>query len=483
MSNVLFSQFTTIFKTDPAMQINIRSLFRDIKEALTGTDQDFTQGSLSRAIFLLSVPMVLEMLMESTFAVVDIFFVSGLGSGAVATVGLTESLMTLVYAIGIGFSMSTTAVISRRIGEKQPEKASVAAVQAIILGIGSSFIFMIPGILFPKEILLLMGATPEVAGQGAGYTQIMLSGNMVIMLLFIINAIFRSAGDAATAMRVLILANSLNMVLDPCLIYGWGPFPEMGLTGAAVATNIGRGVAVIYQFWLLFSGRERIKIVRNQLKIEVETIVNLIRLSLGGIGQFLIATLSWVGLMRIMAQFGDNTLAGYTIAIRIIVFSILPSWGMSNAVSTLVGQNLGAGKPERAEKAVWFTGIVNAVFMTLIAILFQFIPEPLVRLFISDPEVVASGVLALRIISAGYFFYAFGMVMVQAFNGAGDTTTPTIVNFICFWMMEIPLAWFLAMHTSLEAKGVFWSITISESFSGFLGIMLFMRGRWRNKKV
>lgn len=460
-----------------------RSFLRDLREALAGTDQDFTEGSLGRAIFLLSVPMVLEMLMESVFAVVDIFFVSDLGPGAVATVGLTESLMTLVYAIGIGFSMSTTAVISRRIGEKQPERASVAAVQAIILGIGSSVIFMIPGILFPKEILLMMGATPEVAEQGYGYTQTMLTGNVVIMLLFIINAIFRSAGDAATAMRVLIVANSLNIILDPCLIYGWGPFPELGLTGAAVATNIGRGVAVVYQFWLLFSGKERIKIARQQIRIEVDTIVSLIRLSLGGIGQFLIATLSWVGLMRIMANFGDITLAGYTIAIRIIVFSILPSWGMSNAVSTLVGQNLGAGKPERAERAVWFTGIVNAVFMTLIAILFQLIPEPLVRLFIADPDVIAAGVQALRIISVGYFFYAFGMVMVQAFNGAGDTTTPTIVNFICFWAMEIPLAWFLAMHTNLEASGVFWSITISESFSGLLGLMLFRRGRWKNRKI
>lgn len=465
------------------MDLKIRTILRDLKEALAGTDQDFTEGSLGRAIFLLSVPMVLEMLMESIFAVVDIFFVSGLGPGAVATVGLTESLMTLVYAIGIGFSMSTTAVISRRIGEKLPERASVAAVQAIILGIGSSVIFMVPGILFPKEILLLMGATPQVAEQGYGYTQTMLAGNVVIMLLFIINAIFRSAGDAATAMRVLIVANSLNIVLDPCLIYGWGPFPELGLTGAAVATNIGRGVAVIYQFWLLFSGKERIKIARQQIRIEVETIVSLIRLSLGGIGQFLIATLSWVGLMRIMAHFGDITLAGYTIAIRIIVFSILPSWGMSNAVSTLVGQNLGAGKPERAERAVWFTGIANALFMTLIAILFQLIPETLVRLFIADPDVIAAGVLALRIISVGYFFYAFGMVMVQAFNGAGDTTTPTIVNFICFWVMEIPLAWFLAMHTNLEASGVFWSITISESFSGLLGLMLFRRGTWKTRKV
>jgi len=461
----------------------MKRLWKDIKESIAGTEQDFTQGSLSRAIMLLSIPMVLEMLMESLFAVVDIYFVSKLGADAVATVGITESLMTLIYAIGIGFSMATTAVVARRIGEKNTEGARIAASQSIIVGATISLLLAIPGLLFAKELLSMMGASHTVVDMGFPYTKIMVAGNVVIMLLFIINAIFRSAGDAAISMRVLWFANICNLILDPCLIFGLGPFPELGIQGAAIATTTGRGLAVVYQFYLLFSGKSRIKLTVASFGINVEIIKKLFKLSFGGIGQYIIATSSWIGLMRIMAEFGSEVLAGYTIAIRIIIFSMLPAWGLSNAASTLVGQNLGARQPERAEKAVWKTAYLNMAVMLFFAVIFLSWPTFFIQLFIGDPDVIAYGSTGLRIISLGYLCYGFGMVMPQAFNGAGDTTTPTLINFITFWIIELPLAYFLANILGMEENGVFYSIVIAESLMALMGIWLFRQGKWKTKMV
>ncbi|MBN2348220.1 MAG: MATE family efflux transporter [Bacteroidales bacterium] len=458
-------------------------IWKDILLSIKGTEQDYTVGSIKRAILLLSVPMILEMVMESVFAVADIFFVSKLGAEAVATVGLTESLMTLIYAVGVGLSMATTGIVARRIGEKNVNKASVAAIQSIIIGIFFSVLIAIPGYIFAKDILRLMGGDESLVRTGNMYTGIMMGGNIVIMLLFINNAIFRSAGDAAISMRVLWVANILNIILDPCFIFGLGPFPEMGVTGAAVATNIGRGIAVIYQFYLLGKGNARIKIVKENIVINVKVIVQLLKLSIGGIGQFIIANISWIGLYRIMAEFGSEVIAGYTIAIRIIIFSLLPSWGMSNAAATLVGQNLGAKQPERAEKSVWITGFVNMIFLIAIGLLFYIFPHQLVSLFSNEEAIIKVAVLCLRIICLGYVFYAFGMVMANAFNGAGDTTTPTVLNIICFWFIEIPLAYFLSKTLNMDHQGVFMAIVIAESMLGILGILVFKRGKWKTRII
>ena len=392
---------------------SIKSLWKDIKESISGTDQDFTKGSLSRAILLLSVPMVLEMMMESVFAVADIYFVSKLGADAVATVGLTESLMTLVYAIGIGFSMATTAIVARRIGEKNRQAAAVAASQSIIVGVAVSMFLAIPGLFLAKDLLTVMGASPEVIASGYSYTTIMIAGNIVIMLLFIINAIFRSAGDAAISMRVLWFANICNIILDPCLIFGLGPFPELGIQGAAIATVTGRGLAVLYQFYLLFFGKGRIVLTVKSFRVHFEIIRNLIKVSAGGIGQYIIATSSWIGLMRIMAEFGSEVLAGYTIAIRVIIFSLMPTWGLSNAAATLVGQNLGANQPDRAEKSVWKTAFVNMTVMVIFAIIFIANPAFFIRLFIDDPAVVDYGVQALRIVSYGYIAMTVSAIGIE----------------------------------------------------------------------
>lgn len=460
-----------------------RAIWRDVRASVRGSEESFTEGGLGRAILLLAIPMVLEMAMESIFAVVDIFFVSKLGPGAVATVGVTESILTIVYAVAIGFSMGATAMVARRIGEGRPGDAAIAAVQAITVGISASIPVAAIGIFFAPELLGLMGMNPDVIAQNSAFTAIVLGGNVVIMLLFIINAIFRGAGDAAVAMRVLWLANGINIVLDPCLIFGWGPFPELGIAGAAVATTIGRGIGVLYQLRVLTRRGNRIYVSRSEIRIVPPVMLRLARVSLGGIGQFIISTSSWVGLVRIMSVFGDVSLAGYTIAIRIIVFALLPSWGLSNAAATLVGQNLGAGKPERAARSVWLTSVANMAFLGLVGIIFILFSGFFVRLFTSDPGVVAIGADCLRVLSYGYLIYALGMVMIQAFNGAGDTTTPTIINFFCFWLLELPLAYVLAITLGFGERGVFYSILIAESAMGIAGTILFRRGKWKSRQL
>ncbi|HLF14054.1 MAG TPA: MATE family efflux transporter [Bacteroidota bacterium] len=452
-------------------------------DSIRGTAMDYTQGSMGRAILLLSVPMMLEMSMESLFAVVDVYFVSSLGSSAVATVGLTESVMTLVYAVSIGLSMGTTAMVARRIGEKHPREAADAAVQAVIVALAASIPFSIAGIFFARDILALMGADPWSIEHGYRYTVWMLGGNVVVMLIFIINAIFRGAGDAATAMRVLWLSNGINIVLDPALIFGWGPFPALGIGGAAVATNIGRGLGVTMQLWVLFHGAKHIRVMASQVRVNAAVMGRLIRTSLGGIGQFIIATSSWIGLVRIVSEFGSEVVAGYTIAVRIIIFTMMPAWGLSNAASTLVGQNLGAGRPERAERSVWITGLANMAFMAAVSLFYILFHEKLVRIFTSEPGVVSAGAECLRIVSYGYLVYAWGLVMPQAFNGAGDTITPTKINFFCFWLLEIPLAYLLAIGLGAAQAGVWWSIVIAESTAGLAAIALFRRGKWKEVKV
>jgi putative MATE family efflux protein len=460
-----------------------RSLKGDIREAIAGSDKDFTSVNLSKAIFLLAIPMVLELVLESVFAVVDIFFVSKLGADAVATVGITESLMTIVYSLALGLATATTAMVARRIGEKKPDSASTIAVQAILTGIAVSLVISVPGILFAKDILRLMGASSLIISSYSGYTMIMLGANVVIMLLFIINAVFRSSGDAAVSMRVLWLANGINIILDPCLIFGLGPFPELGILGAAIATNIGRGTAILYQFYLLFRGKKRVQVKRAHLKIDFPAIKTLIRLSMGGIGQSLIATSSWIGMVRIISMFGSAVLAGYTIAIRIVMFSLLPAWGISNAAGTLVGQNLGAEKPERAERSAWLTGIINVVFMGTIAIFLIAIPGLLIRLFIQNPEVIKSGIICLRWLAYGYVAYGLGMVVVQSLNGAGDTATPTYINLFCFWLFEIPLAYVLALPLGFEEKGVYIAILAAETSMTLAAVVIFRKGKWKSRKV
>jgi len=462
---------------------NLKVIWRSILESISGTDQDFTEGRLGRALLLLSIPMVLEMIMESVFAVVDIFFVSKLGANAVATVGITESLMTIVYAIGMGLAVGTTALISRRIGEKNREGASVIAFQAIITGLIISLVIAIPGASYAARLLDAMGAEDEMVRDGFIYTAIMLGSNGIIMLLFIINAVFRSAGDAVISMRVLWLANIINIILDPLLILGIGPFPELGIKGAAIATATGRGIGVAYQFWLLFNGKGRVQLKTRHLFLQVRVLLKLMRLSLGGIGQSLIATTSWIGLVRIIAEFGSGALAGYTIAIRIIIFTMLPSWGLSNAAATLVGQNLGANKPDRAQRSVWMTARVNMIFMGLVSIVFIFAPDFFIRIFIKDPEIVAFGAVCLRVIAYGFVFYGIGMVMIQALNGAGDTGTPTVINLVCFWMIEIPLAYMLAIKLEVAESGVYIAIITAEATLTLIAAYIFRKGKWKLRKV
>jgi len=468
-------------KTAAATRLSL--LWNDVRTSLGGSEHNFTQGSIGRAVFLLAVPMVLELSMQSVFGIFDVFFVARLGADAVATVGLTESILTLVFSIATGVSMAATAMIARRIGEKNQAAAAVATVQAIYLGIILSIPMAVIGLVYTPEILGLMGATNEVVGIGSGYNQVMLGGNITIMLLFLINAAFRGAGEAVTAMRVLWLANLLNIVLDPLLIFGLGPFPEMGVTGAAVATNLARGAGILYQCIILVTSGSRIQIHREDLLPDLVVLRRLSRIAVGGVLQFLIATASWVALVRIIAIFGSSALAGYTIAIRVIVFAILPSWGMSNAAATLVGQNLGANQPERAERSVWMTAYSNMVFLGLVTVVFVVFAEPVIRLFTDDGNIIPFAVNCLRFISYGYVFYAFGMVMVQSFNGAGDTFTPTIINLFCYWLFQIPLAYLLAISVGLQANGVFIAIAVAESILAVISVIVFRQGRWKLMQI
>ncbi len=457
--------------------------WRSVGQALRGTEEDYTTGPIGRAILLLSIPMVLEMAMESVFAVVDIFFVSRLGANAVAAVGLTESLLTIVYALAMGLGIGATALVARRIGEKDPEGAAHAAVQAILLAIGISIVLGTVGSLLATRLLALMGATPEVIEMGTGYARIMLGGEAAIIVLFVVNAIFRGAGDAAIAMRVLWLANLINIVLAPCLIFGLGPFPQLGVTGAAVATTTGRSIGALFALWRLGRPDGRIPVGRRHLRLDLPVMGQIVRLAGSATVQMLIGTASWTALARILAVFGSPVLAGYTVAMRVVVFAILPSYGMSNAAATLVGQALGAGKPERAEKAVWKACLYNLAFLGFVGALFVILAGPIVRLFSTDPEVVRHGAMALRVVALGFPLYAFGMVLTQAFNGAGDTWTPTWINLAVFWAFEIPLAYLLAHTFGFGPTGAFWAITLSFSLLAVVSGIIFRRGKWKAKRV
>lgn len=459
------------------------SLWISVREALRGSHQDYTAGNLNRAILLLAIPMVLEMVLESLFAVVDVFWVGHLGADAVATVGLTESLLSLVFAIGIGLAMSTTAMVARRIGEKDPEDAAIAGVQAIFLGLLLSLVIGVPCYIFAPRLLVMMGASPAIIAVGSGYARIALGGCGAIVMLFLNNAIFRGAGDAAIAMRLLWVSNIINLILDPCLIFGIGPFPKLGVTGAALATLTGRSIGVLYQFYRLLKGTERIRVLTRHLRLHLDVLWRLIRVSITGIMQFAISQTSWIALVRIISFFGANALAGYTVAIRILIFIILPSWGLTNAAATLVGQNLGAKQPDRAEKSVWRTGLYNMLFLGSIGLVLIIFATPVVRLFVNDPAVVPIAATALRILCCGNIAFAYGMVMLQAFNGAGDTVTPMVVNFFGFWMLQIPLAWWLALHTNLHENGVFLALVLSEAAIALSSVLIFRRGRWKVQKI
>lgn len=459
------------------------SLWGGLRDAIRGTSADYTRIPLRRAVFLLAVPMVLELVLESTFAVVDIFFVAKLGPSAVATVGLTESYLFLLYSIAMGLAMGITALVARRVGEGASEEASVTAAQALWIAVLASVPFAIAGIVWARELLALMGADAWTLQHGVGYMQWMLGGNVVILLLFVINAIFRGAGDAAIAMRVLWVANGLNILLDPLLIFGWGPVPAFGVEGAAIATTIGRGTGVLLQLWILFHGGKHIRLQAAQLAWRAGVVWQIVRTSLGGVGQMLVSMTSWIFLMRILASIGSEAVAGATIAIRVMMFTMMPAWGMSNAAATLVGQNLGARQPERAEASVWQIGRYNMGYLLCIALLFFLLPRELVGFFSSDAQVVDIGGEWLRILSYSLLVYGWWMVSVQAFNGAGDTATPTWINVVFFWLIQIPLAWLLALHLQLGHSGVFWAVFVSETAVGLFTLWLFSRGRWKTVQV
>jgi putative MATE family efflux protein len=457
--------------------------WRIVAQALKGQQYDYTSESLNRAVLLLAVPMVLEMIMESLFAIVDVFWVSRLGRDAVAVVGLTESVMTLIYAVGIGISIAATAIVARRIGEKDPERAAQAAGQIVLLGVAvASGLGIVLG-YFAPDILRLMGASESIVTMGTDFARIMLGCNATVFLIFLINAVFRGAGDAVLAMRTLWLANALNIVLGPFFIFGWGPFPELGVTGAAVATNIGRGVGVLYQLWHLAGHHSRVRVRLPHLRPQFDVLKGILTTAGSGIAQLLISTTSWVGLFKILAMFGSAALAGYTIAMRIVIFALMPAWGLANAGATLVGQNLGARKPERAEAAVAISMRYNVMFLAFVGVLFVAFSGPLVRLFTTDAEVIEHGTRALWIVSLAFPLYAAGMCFQAAFNGAGDTWTPTRLNFFCFWLGQIPLAWVLADVLGLGPMGVFIAVPAAFSVLALWSLVLFRRGRWKLKHV
>jgi putative MATE family efflux protein len=454
-----------------------------LRDAVRGSSLDYTAAPIGRAIFMLAVPMMLEMVMESIFAVADVFWVAHLGADAVATVGLTESMLTLIYTVAMGVSIGAMAVVARRIGERDPDGAARAAVQAIALGVFISLLIGSAGARYAPDLLALMGASPAVIAQGSAFTRIMLGGNATIVLLFVINAIFRGAGDAAIAMRVLWLGNAINIVLGPLFIFGLGPFPELGVTGAAVGTNIGRGTAVLYQLLTLARGQGRIALARRHVRLDLRTMWGMLRLSGSAAFQVLIGTASYVALVRIVATFGSAALAGYTIAIRLVIFALLPSWGISNAAATMVGQNLGARRPERAEQAVWRAAFYNMLFLGSVGAVFLAFAPQVIALFSGDPAVQRYGIPGLRIVSGGFLFYAYGMVLTQSFNGAGDTWTPTVINLFIFWLFEIPLAYVLATRSGLGPLGVFTALAVSYSTLAVISALVFRRGRWKQKVV
>ncbi|MFN7115375.1 MAG: MATE family efflux transporter [Saprospiraceae bacterium] len=454
-----------------------------LREAINGEEKEYTSGSINRAIVLLSIPMILEMVMESLFAVVDVYFVSKISVDAVATVGLTESVLTLIYSVAIGMSTAATAMVARRVGEQKPEEASVAAMQSIFLAIGLSVLIGVPGFIFADDILRFMGGSEQLIAAGVGYTRIALGSNIVVMLLFLLNGVFRGAGDAAIAMRVLWIANGINIVLDPLLIFGIGPFPEMGVEGAAMATMIGRGTGVLLQIYYLIKGTGVIKLAKRHLVIVWDVIARLLSVGWTGTLQFLIMSASWIFLIRIISEFGSDAVAGYTVAIRVIMFTTLPSWGLSNAAATLVGQNLGAGEPERAETSVWRASYYNMLFLLILSIGLMIGAQPIIELFTTAPKVVEAGVMGLRILCSGYVLWAYGSVVMQALNGAGDTRTPTIINLICFWALEIPLGYILAVWLGWGLAGVCAAVVISESVWAVMGIVVFRQGRWKKVQI
>jgi putative MATE family efflux protein len=465
------------------IQATNTGIWSSLREAVMGSNQNFTEGAIGRAIVLLAVPMVLEMCMESLFGVVDVFWVSRLGADAVATVGLTETALVLVFVIALGLSMGATALVARRIGEKDEQSAGLVAVQAIIIGLVVSGTTAVLGYFFAPNLLHIMGASDSVVKLGSGYTRMILSGSATIFLLFLINAVFRGAGDAAIAMRVLWIANLVNICLNPCLIFGLGPFPRLGVTGSAVGTTIGRGIGVLLQLWVLTSGRGRLSLHVSQLRIDLQVMWRLIRLSLNAMFQYMVQMASWIAMVRIIASFGSAATAAYTVAFKVIIFAILPSWGMSNAAATLVGQNLGAGKPSRAESSVWRTGLYNMVFLGSLGLLFIIFAPQIIGLFTTDPVVAPLAVSALRLFSCGNISYSYGMVITAAFNGAGDTATPTTLNLICFWLCQIPLAWALAFHSGIGLNGVYVAVVVSDSLLAVLGVLLFRRGKWKQVNV
>jgi len=460
-----------------------QSLWSAIRESLRGSHRDYTSGPIGRSIIMLAIPMVLEMCMESIFAVVDIYWVSKLGVDAMATVALTESLLTLLYALAIGLSIGVTATIARRVGEKNPDGAARVAIQAIALGLIISAVIGAVGAPFAPQLLRLMGASPAVVEQGSGFTRVMLAGNVTIMMLFMINAIFRGAGDAAIAMRVLWMANAINIVLGPCFIFGLGPFPKLGIVGAAVATNIGRGAGALYAFSRLVRADGRFDIRRHHYRLEPAIMARLVRLSGVATFQVSIGMASWIGLVRIISSFGSDVVAGYIVGIRVVLFALLPSWGMSNAAATMVGQALGAKKPDRAERAVWIAGFYNMIFLGVVGLIFVLFARQIIGLFTHDPNVVPYGVDCLRIVAAGFLFYAWGMVITQSFNGAGDAWTPTIINLFVFWLWELPLAYVLAIVFGIGPRGVFLAITIAFSTLAVVSALVFRQGKWKSKAV
>lgn len=451
--------------------------------ALKGKEFDYTKGSINRSIFLLAIPMMIEMFGEGLFAVIDAYFLGKVSNAAATTAGLVEVVATIIYSLAIGISIAATAMIARRIGEKKPEAAAETATQVILLSVAVSIVLGFLGVYFAEDILRLMGAEEEVVQVGIGYTKILLGFNVVIILLFVLNGIFRGAGDAFIAMNSLWLANLINIGLDPIFIFGWGPIPAMGATGAAVATTVGRSIGVAFQLYILFKGARVLQLHWQHLKVRMQTMRKIVDIASTGSLQFFIGSASWIFLARLVAQFGTDVYAGYFFAIRIVLFALLPAWGMANAAATLIGQNLGAKLPDRAERSVWRVAYINAGFLLAVQVILLIFAKPLVEIFTDSEAAIEAGALSLRILSAGYVFFAIGMTFGQAFGGAGDTRTPTIVNFVCFWLVEIPLAYYLVESADLGIKGVLWSIAISETLLAAVFIVMFRRGKWKEKEV